>query len=392
MSTEILDMLIDDNNIDIDPEMIKKAKEMILATSTPGFVNNVSTMTKGFLYDIVANPRTGIDVDKFDYLARDSYFCGVERCFDHERVMNMTRVVENQVCFKWSEAENVYEMFQTRAKLFRRVYAHRKVKGIESMIADALKAADPVFRLKEAIEDPREFMKLDDRILYMIERSEDPELKEAQSILGRLHRREIYQYVNECIVPYEMTLYYQSHEVTEEDVTTCQMKEKHGIELRPHDIVVHNLTINYGAGTSNPTVGATYRKYQITRDLVSLMMPCKFCEIRIRVYCKSTHPRVFAAAGDAFQEFQRKSFGRSQSIHSTSAEKGNKKRHRSRAGTVLGGSCSPVSNSCSWGMSRRYNFLSAKLCDVQKGIDSERSDILQTPSTHEDFSYLSQDI
>ena len=45
-----------------------------------------------YLYDIVANKRNGIDVDKFDYLARDSYFCGVKISFEHSLPMNYSKV------------------------------------------------------------------------------------------------------------------------------------------------------------------------------------------------------------------------------------------------------------------------------------------------------------
>ena len=32
---------------------------------------------RGFLYDIVSNQRSGLDVDKLDYFARDSHYSGV---------------------------------------------------------------------------------------------------------------------------------------------------------------------------------------------------------------------------------------------------------------------------------------------------------------------------
>jgi HD superfamily phosphohydrolase len=40
----------------------------------------------------VANKRNGIDVDKFDYLLRDSKMCGVKVQLDQERLMKLSRL------------------------------------------------------------------------------------------------------------------------------------------------------------------------------------------------------------------------------------------------------------------------------------------------------------
>jgi HD superfamily phosphohydrolase len=40
---------------------------------------------KMFLFDIVANQRNSIDVDKFDYIARDSHYLGVPPACDTSR-------------------------------------------------------------------------------------------------------------------------------------------------------------------------------------------------------------------------------------------------------------------------------------------------------------------
>eukprot|EP01041_Mallomonas_annulata_P004648 gene4648-9219_t len=47
---------------------------------------------KTFLYDIVANKRNGIDVDKFDYFARDCQALGLKFTFDYDRIMRFARV------------------------------------------------------------------------------------------------------------------------------------------------------------------------------------------------------------------------------------------------------------------------------------------------------------
>lgn len=50
---------------------------------------------KRYLYEIVNNPRNGVDVDKWDYFARDCKNCGVSCSFDHDRYMKTLRVCED---------------------------------------------------------------------------------------------------------------------------------------------------------------------------------------------------------------------------------------------------------------------------------------------------------
>ena len=49
---------------------------------------------KQFLFDVVANKRTGMDVDKFDYFARDCYQLNISASFDSSRLIEFSRVLE----------------------------------------------------------------------------------------------------------------------------------------------------------------------------------------------------------------------------------------------------------------------------------------------------------
>ena len=35
------------------------------------------------------------------------------------------QVLDNEICFKWSEYENIFELFHARSNMHRRVYTHR---------------------------------------------------------------------------------------------------------------------------------------------------------------------------------------------------------------------------------------------------------------------------
>lgn len=40
-------------------------------------------------------------------------------------LVDTVQVLENEICFKWSEYENIFELFHARASMHRRVYTHR---------------------------------------------------------------------------------------------------------------------------------------------------------------------------------------------------------------------------------------------------------------------------
>jgi HD superfamily phosphohydrolase len=59
---------------------------------------------KRFLYDVVANARNGVDVDKLDYMARDCANLGIASSLKHDRLIKCTRVIDNEI---WSATPGV---------------------------------------------------------------------------------------------------------------------------------------------------------------------------------------------------------------------------------------------------------------------------------------------
>ena len=77
------------------------------------------------MYQIVANHKNSVDVDKFDYISRDCHYLGIKASYDFSRLMTLSRVIDNNVCFHSKAVYDLYELFHTRASLFKRVYTHR---------------------------------------------------------------------------------------------------------------------------------------------------------------------------------------------------------------------------------------------------------------------------
>lgn len=108
-----------------------------------------------FLFDIVANKRNSIDVDKFDYMTRDSHHLGLKDAyFDYTSLMKQARVIKDEICYPYKVsyylmiyllsqfAHKVYELFHARYKLFKNVYINRGKDAIDIMIRDILLEAN----------------------------------------------------------------------------------------------------------------------------------------------------------------------------------------------------------------------------------------------------------
>ncbi|KAJ8599215.1 hypothetical protein CTAYLR_006389 [Chrysophaeum taylorii] len=155
---------------------------------------------EGFLYDIVSNSRSGVDVDKIDYLQRDAMATlGTRAPFDINRLLHSCRVIDDQVWFEEKVAMDINSIFAMRADLHRQVYQHRVANVAELMITDVLRVADESdfrvcgARLSDAAKNPAIFVKLTDGILEAITMSTARGLEAAHAILDRLTRRDYYR-------------------------------------------------------------------------------------------------------------------------------------------------------------------------------------------------------
>lgn len=117
-------------------------------------VQNLILGTKGaadparhFLFQVVNNKESSLDVDKWDYYLRDCHAVGVSCGFQFQRLIGTARVLTTpdgatHICFRDKEKNTVYEMFRTRSLLHHKVYQHRLAKLYETMVCDAFLLAD----------------------------------------------------------------------------------------------------------------------------------------------------------------------------------------------------------------------------------------------------------
>ncbi|EGG23663.1 HD phosphohydrolase domain-containing protein [Cavenderia fasciculata] len=280
MSLKMLNYLIDDKGLDYSTDDVRFIGSLI--TGEP------YTTGKRFMYDIVANHRNSVDVDKFDYLARDSYCLGRAIVCDFTRLMEFSRVIDDEICFCSKEVYNLYELFHTRYSLHKIVYTHKVGKAIEYMVSDALSAADPYLKISDQLDDPKEFINLTDSILQRIEYSKEPELKEARQIIRNIRTRNLYKFVDEVIIPVG------SQFAKQLPPTLSQEIAKVGNDLLESDFIIHDLKLNYAFKDKDPVESTHFytryddsTKVQILKEHASHLIPSQFQESRVRIFCKT---------------------------------------------------------------------------------------------------------
>lgn len=299
-SEMMLDYLVEDNNIDLQPDEVRFIKDLIQGSKH--HTRHQQSPEKDFLFEIIANKRNGIDVDKFDYIARDSRAVADGTTTDLKRLVHTARVIDGQICYSSKNTITVYSLFQERFNLHKMIYNHKTAKSIEYMIVDALLKADPVLKISERIFNQKQFMFLTDDIILEVERSEAPELEESRRIIRRIRTRDLYRMVDKMYQPWE------SRQTCVEFFTPARILEAARalpaetleIEelirtLKEEHIIVDVTAIHYGMGQKFPLENCMFygkyepnKAYPPRRADISHLLPNNFGELLIRVYTRDS--------------------------------------------------------------------------------------------------------
>ena len=278
-SNETLKSVIDDNEIEFMKSLI-----------------NPSKSENGFIYQIVANHLNGIDVDKCDYIQRDTYSLGLSYSFDHSRLLEDIRVIDNKICYPRQIYYEIMCLFSTRYRLHKQVYCHKAVISIEYMILDILNNLDPILKLKDATKDMDKFCRLTDgtatTVLTYIKDNIDSypveyhtNINNAYELLQRIEYRNIYKFIGTII-----TL--QKVNITIDDFIKINKK------IQKDEIVIHTLKIGYITSLDGnffdnvyfydgKQIGKKEECFCIKKENVSTIVPNVFQEYIVMVFVKN---------------------------------------------------------------------------------------------------------
>lgn len=94
---------------------------------------------KPFLHQLISGQ---LDVDRMDYLSRDSFFCGVsEGVIGYDRILKMLVVVDGQLMIEEKGIYSVEKFLVARRQMYWQVYLHKTVLSAEKMLVKILERA-----------------------------------------------------------------------------------------------------------------------------------------------------------------------------------------------------------------------------------------------------------
>jgi len=97
------------------------------------------TYPRHFFHRLVSGQ---FDMDRLDYLKRDSFFTGVsEGTVNYERLLNMIQVVDDEPAIEYKGIYSVEKFITARRMMYWQVYLHKTVLAAEYMVIYLLKRA-----------------------------------------------------------------------------------------------------------------------------------------------------------------------------------------------------------------------------------------------------------
>lgn len=259
-SCKLFEYMVEKYNIGLLPEEVNQICRIIDPLNDDN----------SFIYQIVANKINGLDCDKFDYIARDTYNVGLSYSFDSSRLIEESRVIDDKICYPKKCYFEISDLYHTRYKLHKQIYTHKCVRAIEYMVLDIIKELDKDINLIDKITDITKFYQLTDNILELCYYNNN---QKAINIYKNIQMRNLYKLI--CELPIE-NFYLKEFN---KQLSNNKLKDS---------FIIDEIKLNYSMNKKNPLDFVTlYKNLEIVdKKNISFLFPKKFEEEIVRIYCR----------------------------------------------------------------------------------------------------------
>ena len=271
-------------------------------TAIQELINPISkNIEPRFLYNIVSNIDNGIDVDKFDYIKRDTYNIGLNYTFDYDRIFKQIMVIDGRIAYPSKLKYHLYDLHHIRYQLHLQIYTHPVVRSIEYMITDCLYEANDALNISTSIDNPEKFSEITDIIIELILFSDNPQLAISQEIINKIKTRNIYKYIGEIILNSNDKKTYNYNEIKR----TLVNSNFDFSQINENDIIIDQIFLG---NKTEPLKNvqfyepSTNKIIKFKKKNISQLLPNNFSETRLRFYSKS--PKQNNVISELFECFK----------------------------------------------------------------------------------------
>jgi len=189
----LLNHIVEKYNINLNKDQLKVIGDLINPKDAKYTKWKSKYQIGEWIMQIISNPINSIDVDKFDYLTRDTKAVGLKYNFNYKRIINEAKIINDKLCYSSQCSEDIYQMFFIRYRLHRQIYNHKTVKAIEILIIKLLFEIEKEHKISNYILDADNMIKLVDHFIWMFN----------NDIISKIYFRKIPKlvYQNVSLVP-----------------------------------------------------------------------------------------------------------------------------------------------------------------------------------------------
>jgi HD superfamily phosphohydrolase len=187
-------------------------------------VGRLKNTQKRFANQIISS---AVDVDKMDFVGRDTYHTGAEYGHvDIFRLIYTMDVLDNNIAVDLTALTTLETFILARIESFRAIYFHRVSRAVQIMLERAMNLAKDELELTE-FEKVEDYLELDDYTMWTYLK----ESKRSRNIIEMLERRELLKQA------YEKTFL-----AKDETLTSVLTNEKIRVELENEIAAASNLS------------------------------------------------------------------------------------------------------------------------------------------------------
>jgi HD superfamily phosphohydrolase len=253
-----------------------------------------TSINTGFVYQIVSNNVTGLDVDKYDYLIRDSYSVNTKISFDSSRLVHHILVINNNICYPVQAAQDIFELFRSRYRLHKILYAHKGVISVQLMFMDIIRYLDQVLKIHSSIENMDKFVVLTDEYITnmmdillnnssFVTEQQLTNIRLAKDIWNKINTRNLYGLACQIATKEKLDLkeFYKMLDKYSDDVCIYQTQIGYVSGNKPNPL--DNI---YIYKTQDAITLEKINSHVYSSENITCMLPEKFIEHIVMIFCK----------------------------------------------------------------------------------------------------------